>query len=129
MATRSFIGKMNKDDTITGIYCHWDGYPEYVGARLIDNYIIENQVDSLISLGDLSTLGKTLENCDSFGSRGEKNAQAKIYKDFDHFYEAGRSSWCEYFYVFNHDFWACWDVNKKRYDLNTLDPEKDEEES
>ena len=45
MATRSFIGKLNKDDSITGIYCHFDGYPEHAGRILIDNYLTEQQVD------------------------------------------------------------------------------------
>jgi len=28
MATRSNIGIVNEDGSVTGIYCHWDGYPE-----------------------------------------------------------------------------------------------------
>ena len=27
MATRSAIGYINIDGTVTGTYCHWDGYP------------------------------------------------------------------------------------------------------
>ena len=127
MATRSFIGKLNKDDSITGIYCHWDGYPEHAGRILIDNYLTEQQVDQLLALGDLSSIAPTLVECESYSSRGEKGVEAKSYKDLQAFYEAGKSVWAEYYYVFNYDFWACWDSNMKRYDLNTLDSEKDEE--
>lgn len=127
MGTRSFIGKLNKDDTITGVYCHFDGYPGYVGRILIDSYLTEQQVDKLIALGDMSCLSHTPEECDSYAKRGEEQTEAITYKDFDEFYKEGRSSWVEYYYVFNYDFWACWDSNKKRFDLNTLDPEKDEE--
>ncbi len=35
MATRSNIGIVNEDGSITGIYCHYDGYPEYVGKMLL----------------------------------------------------------------------------------------------
>ena len=37
MATRSFIGIV-EEDKIKGIYCHWDGYPENVGAILNGHY-------------------------------------------------------------------------------------------
>ena len=127
MATRSFIGKLNKDDSITGIFCYWDGYPEHAGRILIDNYLTEQQVDQLLALGDLSSIAPTLVECESYSSRGEKGVEAKSYKDLQAFYEAGKSVWAEYYYVFNYDFWACWDDKKKRYDLNTLDSEKDEE--
>ncbi len=29
MATRSNIGIVNDNGSVTGIYCHWDGYPEH----------------------------------------------------------------------------------------------------
>ena len=127
MATRSFIGKLNKDDSITGIFCYWDGYPEHAGRILIDNYLTEQQVDQLLALGDLSSIAPTLAECESYSSRGEKGVEAKSYKDLQAFHEAGKSVWAEYYYVFNYDFWACWDSNMKRFDLNTLDSEKDEE--
>ena len=127
MATRSFIGKLNKDDSITGIFCYWDGYPEHAGRILIDNYLTEQQVDQLLALGDLSSIAPTLAECESYSSRGEQGVEAKLYKDIQAFYEAGKGPWVEYYYVFNYDFWACWDSNMKRYDLNTLDSEKDEE--
>jgi len=56
MATRSFIGILNKDDSVDYIYCHWDGYPEHNGVLLNDFYNNEDTVRDLISLGDLSVL-------------------------------------------------------------------------
>ena len=38
MATRSNIGIVNEDDSITAIYCHWDGYPEHNGKILLNHY-------------------------------------------------------------------------------------------
>jgi hypothetical protein len=57
MATRSFIGKLNHDGSITGVYCHWDGYPEGVGETLAKHYTNVQKVDQLIDLGDISSLG------------------------------------------------------------------------
>ena len=38
MATRSVIGIVNLDKSITGIYCHYDGYPENNGKILLNHY-------------------------------------------------------------------------------------------
>ena len=57
MATRSNIGILNEDGTITAIYCHWDGYPEGVGLTLVNHYQDEDKVRELLSLGSLSILG------------------------------------------------------------------------
>ena len=61
MATRSFIGKVQQDGSIHGIYCHYDGYPEGVGATLKEHYTTLGEVESLLALGDLSELHPTLE--------------------------------------------------------------------
>ena len=56
MATRSNIGILNEDGTITAIYCHWDGYPEGVGTTLVNHYQDEDKVRELLSLGSISIL-------------------------------------------------------------------------
>ena len=38
MGTRSLIGKQLKDGSILGVYCHYDGYPEFNGRILRDNF-------------------------------------------------------------------------------------------
>jgi len=61
MATRSTIGIKTEDGTIKAIYCHWDGYPEGVGAGLSQNYNSKEQAEALIALGGFSALHETLE--------------------------------------------------------------------
>ena len=34
MGTRSFIGIANPKGDYSAIYCHYDGYPDYMGAML-----------------------------------------------------------------------------------------------
>lgn len=53
MATRSFIGILNEDNTVNYIYCHWDGYPSYMLPMLSDNYNTEEKVRELLDLGTL----------------------------------------------------------------------------
>lgn len=60
MATRSTIGILEKDGTVSSIYCHWDGYLKNNGKILLENYNTEERVRELISLGSLSSLGKEI---------------------------------------------------------------------
>lgn len=56
MGTRSRIGIMNSNGSVTSIYCHWDGYTSHNGRILVHHYNTEEQVRELMALGDLSTL-------------------------------------------------------------------------
>lgn len=58
MGTRSSIGIWNNDGSVKMIYCHWDGYPDHVGAVLLEHYTDETKVRQLLNLGDISSLGK-----------------------------------------------------------------------
>ena len=57
MATRSTIARKNEDGTVTSIYAHWDGYPTGNGRILEEYYKVPQKLDTLLSLGDLSSLG------------------------------------------------------------------------
>lgn len=56
MSTNSSIWIQNADGTFEGIYCHWDGYIDGVGATLAHHYTDECKVRNLISLGAISSL-------------------------------------------------------------------------
>ena len=56
MSTRALIGKVDKhSDSVTAIYLHWDGYPEYVLSRL-EGYQTNDDINDLLALGDCSKL-------------------------------------------------------------------------
>ncbi|EPH71424.1 hypothetical protein D929_02206, partial [Enterococcus faecalis 02-MB-P-10] len=58
MGTRSAIFKEQKDGTFQGIYCHWDGYIEGVGAVLYEHYQDPRKTQRLINQKKaLSSLG------------------------------------------------------------------------
>ena len=61
MSTRSRIGILKKDGSITSIYCHLDGYPEWVGEKLYKKYNSLDRIERLISLGNISHLEDNLE--------------------------------------------------------------------
>jgi hypothetical protein len=56
MATRSRIGIQDEKGTVRSIYCHFDGYPEGVGATLKEHYSNRQKLNMLINLGDISIL-------------------------------------------------------------------------
>jgi hypothetical protein len=60
MATRSRIGIQNLDGSVNSIYCHFDGYPEGVGTTLKEHYSDRDELQKLIELGDISSLGDDL---------------------------------------------------------------------
>jgi len=57
MGTRSLIGKQLNDGSILGVYCHYDGYPEFNGRVLRDNFDTADKVAALIDGGDMSCPG------------------------------------------------------------------------
>jgi len=54
MGTRSRIGIQLKDNSVLSVYCHYDGYPEFNGRVLRDNYDTIEKVRELIDGGDMS---------------------------------------------------------------------------
>lgn len=73
MSTRSNIAIEGADGSIKVIYCHFDGYLEHVGKILHENYKTTVLVDTLVSGGDMSALGKTPGECEYYKDReGEK---------------------------------------------------------
>ena len=63
MATRSTISVVDKrteDGSGRTIYCHWDGYPENNGRILLESYTEAKKVNSLIDLGDISSLAENV---------------------------------------------------------------------
>ncbi len=126
MGTRSTIGIQNADGTVTGIYCHWDGYLSHNGRILAENYTDEDKVRKLIGLGDISSLGPHIGNqhdfdnaptlsCNAYGrDRGEKDVAARTLHNWRQFCaENGQ----EYDYLFTPG--AGWQVSTYNgiYDL------------
>ena len=103
MATRSTIGIKSEDGTIKAIYCHWDGYPEGVGAGLVQFYNTAQQATELINLGGFSGLMETLEETKA-GAYGNESDSARTFtgeKDWFENFNAGE----EYFYLYTGTEW------------------------
>ena len=99
MATRSMIAIEKGIDAYDASYCHWDGYPSHNGNILAENYITEQSVVELLEKGDLSSLGKTLEECVFFTDRGEDLHKHEDLS-FSELRNTAKNVGCEYIYVF-----------------------------
>jgi hypothetical protein len=106
MSTRSNIGIRETDGTVKTIYCHWDGYPQYVGRLLLTYYTTEQDVRGLLDLGDISELKPTLSEVVAYHrDRGEPKADVHTFapgsrvreNDFAYVYDVAESRWywCE----------------------------------
>jgi len=119
MATRSRIGILNEDGTITSIYCHRDGYLSNNGRNHNENYGTETSVREMLSLGDLSSLDKNLHPkgehtfkepesgcCVFYGrDRGDSDCDSTESKNLEEFLSISQA--CEYVYVFDAHEWFC----------------------
>jgi len=62
MGTHSRIGILYKNGTVKAVYCDWDGYPKWVGSKLLKFYNSVKKAEALISKGDLSSLKDSPED-------------------------------------------------------------------
>jgi hypothetical protein len=138
MATRSRIGIVNADSTVTSIYCHWDGSPDYNGAILVEHYNTESKIRELMALGDISSLSPNigvkhdfdfyhkskqyteteflaLQNmCNAYGrDRGETGIEAQTHKFVNAFLSAGEA----YNYLWHNNQWQCFDWENQTHNL------------
>lgn len=60
MSTCCRIARKDSSGTYESIYCHWDGYPNYMLSMLRDNYGLDAKVAELIDYGDASSIGPRL---------------------------------------------------------------------
>jgi hypothetical protein len=67
MSTNSSIAIELEDGTVQQVYCHWDGYPEYVGKLLNKYYLNSDIVSKLIEGGSISSLSKEIGEKHPFG--------------------------------------------------------------
>lgn len=111
MGTRSRIA-VKRDEGYESIYCHWDGYPEGVGATLNAFYTDEDKINELIALGDLSTLGDTTSQEDtiSYNRWRDEGTISKNSRTLKELLDTAVSSFCEYVYVWDDGRWEVHNV-------------------
>ena len=119
MATRARIGLQKEDGTIIASYQHWDGYPGGLGYNLEDHWTDPAKVGQAIELGNSSKWGQFIgtkidfddRDCETYEyqnvyymrDRGEKDQEARVYKDEADYLANGFNSGEEYIYLMKVD--------------------------
>lgn len=134
MSTRSRVGRVNPDGTITSIYVHHDGHPSHTLAILKADYTLERQkLTQLLALGDLSAIASeigeqhpfdqhTFSNrekyanwCLAYGrDRGESGIDAKESPDMAQFAFLCHDCGAEYAYLMGQGGWSGFKVRHHR---------------
>ena len=126
MGTRSLIACTSNNYIFTSIYCHWDGYPSYVGKKLLEHYQDPGKVLTLMSLGSLSSLGAEIgyqhsfdagpeiigDMCTAYGrDRGERNQEAHVTKGKKSLLQTASNCGAEHIYLFTSGHWSWYKVS------------------
>lgn len=127
MATRSNIGARQEDGTIKAIYCHWDGYPEGVGATLAEHYTDPAKVEALLNLGDFSSIADNIEEIQSYAQQGESGTEARTFATQEEWVEMLDGAGIEYLYLFEKDWqdnyvWTWYSMNNRWHQCYTKEP-------
>lgn len=118
MSTRSNIGCEYADGSVRFIYCHFDGYIEYVGT-ILKQFYDEHNIDYLLDLGDLSVLGKSVDCPDghSFNTphqgycvayerdRGERDCESRLFDSLEDYINSKRYAGIDYIYILRNNKW------------------------
>ena len=112
MSTRSRIGfRAGPDLPIYSVYCHNDGYLSGVGRTLHLNYTALDQVQALVTLGELSSLGSTSARGDTTAyhrDRHEDPNKPLLSPDVEHLVAIDSNH--EFVYLFDVDKWFVWET-------------------
>ena len=117
MATRSRIGLLIGDESVVSVYHHWDGYPQWLGIHLRQNYTTREKIEELLDGGEISCIDSdtdwSLEKVDNhvqyYNDRGEKT-EPRLDLTEEDFFENNE----EYAYIFDGMGWICYDLHNGR---------------
>ncbi len=127
MSTASYIVVEKSDGKCYYVYCHSDGHPSWNGKILKEYYNSQKKAGEVVSLGDLSSLSKSMEcpkghsfknNIDGYSvaygrDRGDtEDTEVQVRDDIDNVLsEAG--GMIDYVYFWNNGEWFVKDMFKR----------------
>ena len=103
MGTRSRVAVMH-GTVCKSVYCHYDGYLEYTGKLLLDNYDSAT-ANQLVALGDNSGVQNSLEGMNFYSDRGETDVSWQVAHTFEEFLEQVDNCGGEYYYIMRDGEW------------------------
>ena len=123
MSTNSRLGLRLEDGSILSVYHHWDGYPEWLGVALNEQYNTRESIAELIDGGDMSSCYSDNEydyekqefvkrdpRPEYYADRGEKleDVAPKLSKDEKEYLVTTDKCCGEFAYIFElNNVWRC----------------------
>ena len=101
MSDRCMIGVANSNNTITTVYCHWNGDPKDAGTILAENYQSAEKVGPLMRGGFLGVIAPTLEE----SRRMDPPEPAVTIADRQEFQLLGERMNADFLYLFAEGEW------------------------
>ena len=83
MGTKATIAVENKKGGVSMISVHYDGYPEYTGKILLENYDSLEFAQGLVEMGDVSELLKTVVETEFFSRDRKEPLNVKRFLNFE----------------------------------------------
>lgn len=132
MSTRCRIAIKEENGTYRSIYCHNDGYPNYVGEILEIYYTDINKIEKLMDLGDLSSLGASLEfknpadlfkdpkayvlnnGTTDYNRWRDEGTRAEVSNTIEELVSLAESNAAEFLYVFENGKWNIERINLRK---------------
>lgn len=142
MGTSATIAVVKSDGSVIQTSVHYDGYLSGVGKILLEEYTNQDRIELLVSLGEMSSLGKfitpeiTALNPIEFQvhnyehpmkdvtvyygrDRGETGTEPEEYKDVQEFFDEMNDE--EFNYLFIEGKWIYWTTSKSIRKYLTVD--------
>jgi hypothetical protein len=97
MGTRSTIAIEFADNSISQVYCHWDGYLDNNGKILATYYTDPFKVRDLVDLGGFSSLRETVDETaeGAYTQRGE-DKDVNRYMNRDEYFDCSQQEEYDY---------------------------------
>ena len=117
MATRSRIGLLLETGYVLSVYHHWDGYPEWLGVTLQEQYNTYEKVAELIDGGNMSSCYS--DNVYDYEKQeyvkrdpqpeyyGGDDEQPRLDTTVEDYLDNGE----EYAYLFENNRWVCYNLH------------------
>ena len=106
MSTRSSIAILTEDNKIKSIYCHSDGYPEYMGVTLKKHYNNADKAQKIIAQNDCSFLDETIETSQFYNTWRNENTKALVWNSKKEWLAYAGDAGLEFVYLFDGSEWA-----------------------
>ena len=129
MSTRSRIGILQKDLSVKSVYHHWDGYPEWLGVTLEQQYNTGEKVAKLIDGGNMSSCWSDnqydeekqeyVKNDPKPEYYGGDDERPRLSRNFTQFAFDSKSGE-EFLYLFSENEWNGFSINHKYDDDYTI---------